>query len=75
MNIEINHEDKIKELDEKIKDACENQGEIEIRDAYINKADYYFQIKDFIKAREVYKEALEKTVGTQKKLDINIQIL
>ena len=55
MNIEINHEDKIKELDEKIKDACENQGEIEIRDAYINKADYYFQIKDFIKAREVYK--------------------
>lgn len=51
MDIEKSHEDKIKEFDDKIKDAQENQGEIEIRDAFINKADYYFGRQEFDDAK------------------------
>ena len=36
----------IEELDSKIKDAEENLGELEIRDAYLNKAEYYVNIGD-----------------------------
>ena len=35
---------KLEELEEKIKDAEENLGEIEIRDAYLDKAEYYVTI-------------------------------
>lgn len=37
---------KLEELEEKIKDAEENLGEIEIRDAYLDKAEYYVLIGD-----------------------------
>ena len=36
----------LEELDSKIKDAEENLGELEIRDAYLNKAEYYVNIGD-----------------------------
>ena len=36
----------LEELDSKIKDAEENLGELEIRDAYLNKVEYYVNIGD-----------------------------
>ena len=36
----------LEELNSKIKDAEENLGELEIRDAYLNKAEYYVNIGD-----------------------------
>ena len=36
----------LEELDSRIKDAEENLGELEIRDAYLNKAEYYVNIGD-----------------------------
>lgn len=43
MEIEKNQEEQIKEFDEKIKLAVENDVEIEIRDAYLAKAEFFFE--------------------------------
>lgn len=43
MELEKNHEQLIKEFDEKIKYAQDNDGEIEIRDALLAKALYFFE--------------------------------
>ena len=48
----------IEELDSKIKDAEENLGELEIRDAYLNKAEYYVNIGDKV----WWKIVMEKTL-------------
>ena len=48
----------IEELDSKIKDAEENLGELEIRDAYLNKAEYYVNIGDKV----WWKIVIEKTL-------------
>ena len=37
---------KLKELEEKIKDAEANLGEIEVRDAYLDKAEFFVAIGD-----------------------------
>ena len=37
---------KLKELEEKIKDAEKNLGEIEVRDAYLDKAEFFVSIGD-----------------------------
>lgn len=40
------NEKKLKELDDKIKDAQENLGENEVREAHLAKATYYKEIGD-----------------------------
>lgn len=40
------NENKLKELEEKIKDAEKNLGEIEVRDAYLDKAEFFVSIGD-----------------------------
>jgi len=45
------NETKLKELDEKIKDAEGNLGEIEIRDAYLDRAEFYVLIGDKVSFR------------------------
>jgi hypothetical protein len=61
---------KLLELDEKIKDAEENLGETEVRDAVQAKADYYAQIGDREAAAKVYAETETKTASVATKTDL-----
>ena len=54
------NETKLKELDEKIKDAEENLGEIEIRDAHLDRAEFYVLIGDKVSFQ--YRMAFFKTL-------------
>jgi len=56
-------------IEEKIKDAKENLGDIEVRDALIAKADFYNRTGDKDAAIQGYQDAFEKTVGVGGKLD------
>lgn len=62
--------EKMKELDEKIKDAEENLGETDVRDACLAKADYYASIGDRKNAVEAYKLTEEKTPSVGSKIDL-----
>ena len=61
---------KLKELDDKIKDAEENLGETEVRDALHAKADYLCQIGDKDAAFKAYQATDEKTAGVGNKVDL-----
>ena len=65
----------LKDFDDKIKDAEENEGDIEIRDAIFAKAEYFLEKGDRVNARLNLKKALEKTAGNSKKLEYNLLIL
>eukprot|EP00421_Protoceratium_reticulatum_P065020 CAMPEP_0168415684 /NCGR_PEP_ID=MMETSP0228-20121227/30356_1 /TAXON_ID=133427 /ORGANISM="Protoceratium reticulatum, Strain CCCM 535 (=CCMP 1889)" /LENGTH=386 /DNA_ID=CAMNT_0008429495 /DNA_START=28 /DNA_END=1188 /DNA_ORIENTATION=- len=56
-------------LEERIKDAKENLGDMEIRDALHAKAEFFNRIGDKDAAIAAYKDAFEKTVGVGGKLD------
>lgn len=60
---------RLQELDEKVKDAEENLGETEVRDALVAKADYYANIGDKDAAVAAYKVAEAKTTGSGNKVD------
>lgn len=75
MEEEFSKEQIIKNFEKTIKEAEENEGDIEIRDAIIKLAEYYLESKDFKNTRVSYLRALEKTAGNQKKLEYNLQIL
>lgn len=62
--------EKLKELDEKIKDAEENLGETEVRDAVQAKADYYAQIGDREAAAKAYQDTESKTASVATKTDL-----
>eukprot|EP01113_Clastostelium_recurvatum_P006522 TRINITY_DN1294_c0_g1_i1.p1 TRINITY_DN1294_c0_g1~~TRINITY_DN1294_c0_g1_i1.p1 ORF type:complete len:401 (+),score=113.75 TRINITY_DN1294_c0_g1_i1:28-1203(+) len=57
-------------LEDKIKDAEENLGESEIREAYLAKADFFCRIGDKEKAISAYRVAYDKTVALGQRLDI-----
>lgn len=61
---------KFKELDEKQKDAEENLGETEIRDALYARAEYLTKIGDKEGALSMFRKANEKAVALGYKLDI-----
>lgn len=69
------NEDKLKELDEKIKDAEDNFGESEVREANLNKAEYYHKIGDKEKTLTQYRITSEKTVSLGQRLDIVFGLL
>lgn len=75
MEIEKTRDEMIADLDAKIEEAINNDVEIEIRDAYLAKAEYFFETKELDNALEFYQKTLEKTAGTLKQLEYNIQIL
>lgn len=64
------NEEKLKALDEKIKDAQANLGESEVRDSMEAKAEFYTRIGEKDLAISQYKSTLEKTIGFGQKLDI-----
>lgn len=61
---------KLTELDAKVKDAEENLGETEVRDALHAKADYLASIGDKEAAVEAYAAAEAKTAGSGNKMDL-----
>lgn len=69
------NDEELAKIDEKIKDAQENFGDIEVRDALLIKAKYYNQIGDKEAAIEGYKIAYDKTVGVGAKLDNILSVI
>jgi len=67
--MEEENKKKLLELDEKIKDAEENLGETEIRDAYMDKAEYTVQIGDKENSLTNLRQSFEKTTTLGHKLD------
>lgn len=63
------NEGELEKLEEKIKDAKENLGDIEVRDAMLAKADFFNRIGDKDAAVGAYNAAFDKTVGGGGKLD------
>lgn len=67
---------KLKEFEDKIADAKENQGEIEVRDHILDKAEFYaFEVQDKNKAEKIFREAYKMTGGASKKMEILFEIL
>lgn len=62
--------EKLAELEAKIKDAEENLGETEVRDALHAKADYLASLGDRAAAVEAYKATEAKTAGSGNKMDL-----
>ena len=62
-------------LGEKIKNAEENEGESEIREAYLARADFLMRTGEKEKALEAYDETVTKTVALGPKLDIMLSQL
>jgi len=56
-------------IDERIEDAKDNLGDMEVRDALIAKAEFFNRIGDKEAAIQAYQDAYEKTVGVGGKLD------
>eukprot|EP00415_Alexandrium_ostenfeldii_P001335 UN1335 len=63
------NEEALGKLEEKIKDAKEDLGDMEIRDALLAKAEFYNRIGDKEAAIQAYQDAYDKTVGVGGKLD------
>lgn len=63
------NEEALAKLEERIKDAKENLGDMEIRDALLAKAEFYNRIGDKEAAIQAYQDAYDKTVGVGGKLD------
>jgi 26S proteasome regulatory subunit N7 len=69
-------EAELKKFEDKIKDAKENQGEIEVRDAILDKAEFYkYEILNFVEAEKVFREAYAMTGGASRKMEILFEIL
>ncbi|DBA66487.1 hypothetical protein WJX79_005321 [Trebouxia sp. C0005] len=66
---------KLQELEAKIKDAEENLGDTEVKEALTAKADYLCRIGDRESARVAYKKAEEKTAGSGPKMDLVFSVL
>jgi 26S proteasome regulatory subunit N7 len=64
-----NNETDLAKIEEKITDAKENLGDMEVRDALIAKAEFFNRVGDKDAAIQAYQDAFEKTVGVGGKLD------
>jgi len=64
------NEEKLKQLDDTLKDAVENLGESEVREAHLAKANFYTRIGDREKAITQFALTEPKTIGSGQKLDL-----
>ncbi|KAI9302897.1 26S proteasome subunit RPN7-domain-containing protein [Cunninghamella echinulata] len=64
------NKEQLQKFDDKYTDAEQNQGETEINDALIEKADYYAKIGDKDNALKAYKGLLEKSITLGTRIDI-----
>lgn len=68
--LKTKNEEQIKKLDATIEDAEKNLSEMEVRDAYLRKAEYYSKIGDKENAICTFRQAYDKTVSLGHRLDI-----
>ncbi|KAJ3423327.1 26s proteasome non-atpase regulatory subunit [Anaeramoeba flamelloides] len=64
------NEEELKKLNESIKNSEENDGESEIRKAYLAKSVFYCRIGEKEKALELFNETFNKTVSIGQKVDL-----
>lgn len=64
------NEKQLKMLNEAIEDAEKNLSEMEVREAFLKKAEYYSRIGDKDNANTTFRQAYEKTVSLGHRLDI-----
>lgn len=65
----------LKKLDEAIEDAEKNLGEMEVREAYLRKAEFYSRIGDKDNAVNTFRQTYEKTVSLGHRLDIIFHLI
>ena len=76
MNIERDTKsDELAKLDERIKQAQDDGDDVQLRDAYVAKAELYVTAQQYTDAIEQYNLALAKTAGAQKKLEYQLAVL
>lgn len=76
MNIEgDNRVDELAKIDERIRQAQEDNDDVRLRDAYVSKAEHYERLHQYKTAIENYELALAKTAGAQKKLEYQLAVL
>jgi hypothetical protein len=69
-------DEELKKFDQKIADAKEREGEIEVRDAILDKADFLKQeARDYPEAEKFYREALTMSGGASRKMEILFEII
>jgi len=73
--LKASNEETLKTLDDKVKDAEENLGESEIREALLARADFLCRIGDKEKAISAYRQTTDKTVALGQKLDVVFSLI
>lgn len=69
-------EEELKKLDDKIEDAKNQAGDVEVRDAILDKALFLKdEAKDYPEAEKVFRLAYDKSGGASKKMEILFEIL
>ena len=68
-------EEQMKKIEEKIAKGEADGSDIEIRDGFVEKGDLYLSNGDHENFRAFYLKAIEKTVGTTKKLELYLAVL
>jgi 26S proteasome regulatory subunit N7 len=74
-NLQAKNIRKIQELDDAIEDAKKNFGEIEMRDAYMRKAEYLCQIGDKDAAVSTFRQVYDKTMALGYRMDVIFYLL
>ncbi len=68
--------DELKKLDDKIEDQRANAGDVEVRDAIMDKAEFLkVEAKDYPEAEKIYREAYSKSGGASKNMEILFEIM
>lgn len=75
MDVELSYEEELKKLEDKIQEAKDNYGDVEVRDAILEKAHFYLRRRQRDLAIKTYEEALSKTIGVSKKLEVVFYLL
>jgi hypothetical protein len=69
-------EEELKKLEAKIEEAKTSAGDVEVRDAILDKAVFLKQeARDYPEAEKIFREAYEKSGGASKKMEILFEIL
>ncbi|CAD8205675.1 unnamed protein product [Paramecium pentaurelia] len=75
MEQEKTFEEQLEAVENKIKDSQENLGDVEVRDAMLEKASLQQKYNKYEDAIKTYIETLPKSVGVGKKMDVHFLIL
>lgn len=69
-------DEEIKKFEDREKEAKEREGDIEVRDAILDKAVFYKnEVRDFVEAEKVFRQAYDMSGGASKKMEILFEIL